>query len=76
MADAPASPERGALSLTEIRAVWPLLTHADRLAAFALLPQDEAQSFFAGLDARDQEEVIRRLPGAEQRAWIHLLPPG
>jgi magnesium transporter len=75
MTDAPASPERAALSLTEIRAVWPLLTPADRLAAFALLPRDEAQSFFACLDARDQKEVIRRLPGAEQRAWMHLLPP-
>ena len=72
---APPIPEKGALSLTEIRAVWPLLAHADRLDAFALLPRDEAQGFFAGLDARDQEELIRGLPPVDQRAWMCALPP-
>src|SRR5438552_3232847 len=63
------------LSLAEIRAVWPLLTHADRLAAFALLPRDEAQDFFFGLDARDQEEVLAGLTPAEQRIWMRFLAP-
>jgi magnesium transporter len=63
------------LSLAEIRAVWPLLSHADRLAAFALLPRDEAQDFFFGLDAPDQEEVLGGLAPAEQRIWMRFLAP-
>jgi magnesium transporter len=72
---APPAPETEALSLAEIRDVWPLLTQADRIDAFALLPRDEAQDFFFGLDERDQEAVIRGLPPADQRAWIRFLPP-
>jgi magnesium transporter len=67
--------EKEALSLAEIRDVWPLLTPADRLEAFTILPRDEAQDFFFGLDARDQGEVIRGLPPAEQRFWMRFLPP-
>ena len=67
--------EKEALSLAEIQEVWPLLTHADRIQAFILLPRDEAQDFFFGLDARDQSEVIQGLPAADQRLWIRFLPP-
>jgi magnesium transporter len=76
---APPAPDTDAdadtLSLSEIRAVWPLLAQADRLAAFALLPRADAQDFFFGLDARDQEEVMRGLPPADQRTWMRFLPP-
>jgi magnesium transporter len=75
MIPASSTPEREALSLTEIRTVWPLLARADRLEAFALLPRDEAQDFFFGLDAHDQEQVIQGLPPADQRAWMRFLPP-
>jgi len=67
--------EKEALSLAEIREVWPLLSHADRIEAFILLPREDAQDFFFTLDARDQSEVIQGLPPAEQRLWIRFLPP-
>jgi magnesium transporter len=67
--------EKEALTLPEIRAVWPLLSRDDRVDAFALLPRGEAQDFFFGLDARDQAAVVAGLPVPDQRAWIRYLPP-
>src|SRR2546429_445897 len=55
-------PEREPLSLGEIRDVWPLLAHADRIQAFLLLPRDEAEDFFFGLPARDQGDVVLGVP--------------
>ena len=44
--------EREPLSLGEIRDIWPLLAHADRIQAFLLLPRDEAEDFFFGAARR------------------------
>jgi magnesium transporter len=71
----PPLPEREPLSLAEIRDVWPLLAHADRIQAFLLLPRDEAEDFFFSLDARDQAVVVTGMPPREQRSWVRLLPP-
>jgi magnesium transporter len=78
--DAPAPPtpptaEREPLSLGEIRDVWPLLAHADRIEGFLLLPRDEAEDFFFGLSARDMADLVCGMPGREQRSWVRLLPP-
>ena len=67
--------EREPLSLGEIRDVWPLLAHADRIEAFLLLPRDEAEDFFFGLHARDQADVVLGVPAREQRSWLRSLPP-
>jgi magnesium transporter len=71
----PAAEEREPLSLGEIRDVWPLLAHGDRIAGFLLLPRDEAEDFFFGLSARDQADLVCAMPGREQRSWVRLLPP-
>jgi magnesium transporter len=71
----PPTPEREPLSLAEIRDVWPLLTQADRIEAFQLLPRDAAEDFFFSLTARDQAEVVLGMPAREQRSWVRLLPP-
>jgi magnesium transporter len=78
--DAPAPPtpptaEREPLSLGEIRDVWPLLAHGDRIEGFLLLPRDEAEDFFFGLSARDMADLVCGMPGREQRSWVRLLPP-
>jgi magnesium transporter len=75
MQGGPQTHEKVGLSLAEIRAVWPLLSPADRIEAFMLLPRDEAQDFFFGLDARDQAELIRGLAPSDQRLWMRFLPP-
>ena len=67
--------EREPLSLGEIRDVWPLLAHADRIEAFLLLPRDEAEDFFFSLSARDSSDLVCGMPGREQRSWMRLLPP-
>ena len=72
---APAVVEREPLSLGEIRDIWPLLAHADRIEAFLLLPRDEAEDFFFGLNARDQADVVLGVPAREQRSWLRSLPP-
>jgi magnesium transporter len=71
----PPTDEREPLSLGEIRDVWPLLAHGDRVAGFLLLPRDEAEDFFFGLSARDQADLVCGIPGREQRSWVRLLPP-
>ena len=72
---APGRVEREPLSLGEIREIWPLLAHADRIQAFLLLPRDEAEDFFFGLHARDQADVVLGVPAREQRSWLRSLPP-
>jgi magnesium transporter len=67
--------DREPLSLGEIREIWPLLAHADRIQAFLLLPRDEAEDFFFGLPARDQADVVLGVPAREQRSWLRSLPP-
>ncbi|HVV51952.1 MAG TPA: magnesium transporter [Polyangia bacterium] len=71
----PPTPEREPLSLGEIRDVWPLLAHGDRIEGFLLLPRDEAEDFFFALSARDQADLVCGMPGREQRSWVRLLPP-
>jgi magnesium transporter len=76
--DAPAAAapsDKEPLSLDEMREVWPLLARGDRIEAFELLPRDEAEDFFFGLEARDQVAVILGLPPREQRSWMRILPP-
>jgi magnesium transporter len=70
-----ATPEKEAPNLGEIREIWPLLSMVDRVEAFSLLPRDEAEDLFFGLDARDQSRVVAGLPAREQRSWMRLLPP-
>jgi magnesium transporter len=71
---APAA-DREPLSLGEIREVWPLLAHGDRIQAFLMLPRDEAEDFFFNLPARDQADVVLGVPAREQRSWLRSLPP-
>jgi magnesium transporter len=54
---------------------WPVLSQAERVEGFGLLPRAEAESLFFPLDARDQAELIRSLPAGERRSWMRLLPP-
>jgi magnesium transporter len=67
--------EREPLSLGEIRDIWRLLAHDDRIEAFLMLPRDEAEDFFFALPARDQAEVVVGMPAREQRSWVRSLPP-
>src|SRR5262245_25077505 len=67
--------ELEALSPSELREAWLLLTPAYRVEGFRLLPRDEAEDFFLALRSKDQAELVLRLPPQERRSWIRLLPP-
>jgi magnesium transporter len=59
----------------ELREVWSLLPHADRVEGFRLLEPSDAEEFFLDLDAADQYELLMGLREAERRLWLRLLPP-
>src|SRR5213075_1837276 len=59
----------------ELVDAWPVLSAAERVEGFGLLPRAEAESLFFALDARGQAEVIRALPEGERRSWMRVLPP-
>jgi magnesium transporter len=63
------------LSADDLRAMWMILEHDERIEGFKLLPRTEAEEFFLELPARDHAEILLGLPAEEQRAWIRLLPP-
>jgi magnesium transporter len=74
-AGTPATSEREPLSGSEVRDIWPLLAHPDRIEAFLMLPRDDAEDLFFAMDARDQAEVLLSMPAREQRSWVRSLPP-
>jgi magnesium transporter len=63
------------LTAEDLRDAWVLLSQEDRLQAFELLPRPEAEEFFFGLQSRDQADLVLRLPAADRRSWVRLLPP-
>lgn len=54
---------------------WGMLSLEDRMEGFRLLDPVEAEDFFLGLSARDQEELLLAMPAAERRRWLRLLDP-
>jgi magnesium transporter len=63
------------LSYVELQDAWPLLVPGERLEAFRLLAQADADDFFLSLSARDQVELLFALPERERRLWMRLLAP-
>jgi magnesium transporter len=63
------------LSYEDLLAAWPLLLPRERLEAFRLLAQADADDFFLSLNARDQAELLLTLPVGERRLWMRLLAP-
>ncbi len=59
----------------ELREVWPVLSHAERVEGFLLLPRNEAEDFFFSLSAADQAAIVLNLPEGDRRSWMRLLPP-
>lgn len=54
---------------------WGMLSSEDRMEGLRLLDPVEAEDFFLGLSARDQEELLLAMPAAERRRWLRLLDP-
>src|SRR5271170_6626142 len=54
---------------------WPTLSHAERLNQFRQLHTAEKAEFFQQLSARDQSDLLLRLPEDQRHVWIRVLAP-
>ncbi len=59
----------------DVRATWPALSDDERAEAFALLPEEQVQEFFASLTADDQAAILQLLPNAKAAVWMRFLAP-
>jgi len=64
-----------ALTLDDLREVWPVLSDDDRAEAFRLLPREEAEDFYLSLTAWEQARLILSLPSRERKLWVRQMPP-
>jgi magnesium transporter len=67
--------ETAALSAEDLRDAWHVLSAAERLEGFRLLPRHEAEDYFFSLSPIDQVDIILGLPASERRSWVRLLAP-
>jgi magnesium transporter len=67
--------DSAALSADDLRDAWHVLSAAERLEGFRLLPRHEAEDLFFTLSPMDQADIILGLPPSERRSWVRLLPP-
>jgi magnesium transporter len=54
---------------------WPTLSHAERLNQFRQMHTAEKAEFFQQLSARDQSDLLLRLPEDQRHVWIRVLAP-
>src|SRR5439155_16277361 len=64
-----------AFVVSELQDAWHILSTAERVEGFRLLPRGDAEELYFTLTARDQYELIMGLPVGERRSWLRLLPP-
>jgi magnesium transporter len=63
------------LSSADLADTWHLLAPQERMEAFLLLPQREAEDFFLALRPGEQAALLLQLPEDRRRSWLRLLPP-
>jgi magnesium transporter len=59
--------------LADLKAAWGVLSAPERCEALRLLPEDEAEEFFLGLNSREQSQLLLALPALTRRTWLRLL---
>src|SRR5262249_30014755 len=72
---AAAAEEQEAVSPDGLREAWPALSAEERAEGLKLLPRDTAEDLFFSISPREQVELMRALPQAEQRSWLRGLAP-
>jgi magnesium transporter len=63
------------LLAAELADAWPFLSVEERVEGFRLLPPEEAEGLFLGLEAGDQANLLQHLPRPERQLWIRQLAP-
>ena len=64
-----------ALTVEEVRDLWPSLTTTERIEALHLLVRWQAEDVYLELSPADQCAIVRALPTTERRMWLRLLAP-
>jgi magnesium transporter len=54
---------------------WPALSDEERAEAFALLAEEDGQSFFIGLTPADRAALLEHLPDAKAAVWMRFMAP-
>ncbi|HPF37604.1 MAG TPA: magnesium transporter [Phycisphaerae bacterium] len=63
------------LNADGLRDLWPILVDQERAEGFALLLDDDAESFFSSLPPADQAAIVQHLPTARAAMWMRFLAP-
>lgn len=63
------------LDAAELRDAWPILDVAERSDGLAILPREEAESFFIACPAADQAALLLHWRPGNRRQWMRLLEP-
>lgn len=71
----PDRPSRDDLTASDLQDIWTIIAPDDRVTSFRILPRVEGEDFFLEMSARDQADLLLRMPKEEQRSWMRLLPP-
>jgi magnesium transporter len=71
----PAAETNERLSAQELEEAWGVLSLAERVEGFELLPRDEAEEFLLNLSAYEQGELLLELPVVERRLWMRSMAP-
>jgi len=75
MVETPAPADPSQLLVDDLRDAWHVLSTAERLEGFKLLPRDGAEDYFFELSPADQADIMGSLPAVERRSWMRLLAP-
>ena len=60
---------------SELYDAWPVLSTDERVEGFEVLQREQADDFFAQLNAKDRAQLILALPAGERRLWMRRLAP-
>lgn len=63
------------LAVDDLRDAWRLLDGDERVEGFRLLGLIDGETFFVGLPAADQRDLLDHFTQTERRHWVRMLAP-
>ena len=71
MVETPVPADPSQLLVDDLRDAWHVLSTAERLEGFKLLPRDGAEDYFFELSPADQADIMGSLPAVERRRYFY-----
>ncbi|MBA3462566.1 MAG: hypothetical protein H0T46_21600 [Deltaproteobacteria bacterium] len=72
---APPEPSDDELTADELHDAWPLLDLEERADGLRVLPREDAEDYFIGLNPTDQAALLQHFRPGQRRQWMRLLEP-